>query len=164
MTTESTGTPDPVLIYFKPGEYGALFSFMEKGNAETALFMLKDIATRQELSLFTVTHRHEYGTTTYITAGAQPPDPYAVVGGEWEGDHKNEEISVEGPLDVRRIGRTEAFSVPGELCPRCLHPMNSEDYTHPPEVEARDECPECQLCMDCCPARTTGDGEDADID
>lgn len=161
MTTEQTSAPDPVLIHFKPGEYGALRALLEKGEADTALYMLNDIATRPELCLFTITHQHEYGVSTYITAGALAPDPYAVMGASWEGNHRGEGMTLGGPLNLRHVARSEEFAVPDELCPGCRRPMNSEEYTHPIEVEARAECPECQLCVECCPNRPDKGGNDA---
>jgi hypothetical protein len=156
--------PDTPLIFFRPGEFERLVSLLEEGNSGTALHMLNELATRDERCVHTVTHEHGWGVTTYIVVGAATPNPYAVVGDSWEGAHKNESLSADGPGDLRAVGRSEAFVVPDGVCPRCLRPMNTELLTHPPEAGAHDECPDCSLCMKCCPSRR-GDieGEGAEV-
>lgn len=75
-----------------------------------------------------------------------------MVGDRWDGAHKSESILPNGPGDLRAGGRSEAFAVPGGVCPRC-RPMNTELLTHPPEAGANEECPDCSLCVKCCPRR-----------
>lgn len=156
MSTEQTPAPDNFLAYFRPGEYATIISFIEKGAADTAIFMLNEIATREERCLHLISHEHREGVAVYPLFGQEAPHPVRVIGDNWDGAHQREDYIPNLHLDLRDLPRSADYAVKPGHCPKCLKAF--------PAGEPKG-CPDCELCANCCPERAeraarAGRGED----
>jgi hypothetical protein len=82
-----------------------LLALMAVGRSAEAAHLLNSILTRDDHCLYVVLHDHRHGTNSYPVISSTAPDPEKVIEEAFEADEEGESCGLEGPVNLRTLGR-----------------------------------------------------------